>query len=131
RPNEYRIVLDNEDLAGEGGGSMVTPPSVDAPTGGSNLTPPSSRPRAHGGSAGAPTGGSIHAPTVVAPAREDPLLDPSLDPSLDPERGNDAPDGAPPFNDWPQFLEELSLICFGNKETESLAENDIGALRRE
>lgn len=48
------------------------------------------------------------------------------------EKGEDgtpsAPDGAPPLDD---FTEELCAICYGHKETASLTEKDIGALRRE
>lgn len=90
RANEYRIVLDNENLSGDGGGSMMIPPSADAPTGGINLTPQSSRPRAHGGRADAPTGGSAHATTVVAPTRPYPSLQPSLHPPLIEENNNNA-----------------------------------------
>ena len=45
------------------------------------------------------------------------------------EKGNDAPLGAlPPFD---EFIEELCLVCYGHKETSSLTDKDIGALRRE
>jgi hypothetical protein len=74
RSNEYRIVMDDEDLGGDGGGSRMTPQSTHH--------------RAYGGSADAPRGGSVSASTVVAPALDDPLSDPSVDPPLKKKANN-------------------------------------------